>query len=562
MPAVFDINNAFFVDIRADITVAFRHQRQGGKCIQPRHCLCRALNPVHLRCNLIPDAAVQLIFQSIQFVFCSENHILQLFQLRSNIAFRIGQRLFSCIVIRHHRLVGIGHFQIIAEHLVIFYFQIFDSCFFPLFIFQFCQPVFSVGLGSSELVDLLIIAVPDNISLFHGNGRFVPDRAFQQAAQILQRIHILINLFQQIRLHFLKQIPDGRQHFQRSFKRSQIPRIGCPICNLRKQTFQIINRRQILPDFLSGNRLIFQFFHGIQPKYNFFFINQRLLYTFSQHPGPHSCFCLIQNPEQGASLLFFTQSLTQLQISPGGAVQKHIFSRYIRRNMRQIGKRVLLGLQKILKERAGTDNAAVIILQPQAAETGYVKMFQQLFSAQRIVKIPGLQRINGNAQPVFQAVQVHSAHIKSFIADNFRRHESADLVHQPGAVRQLRHQIFSGGNIRDRNTVPVRNIDNTHNIIIFRLIQSLRIYVCTGGNNPHNFPFYNSFGLLRVFRLFTDSHLISPGYKFIEIPFHGMIRNAAHGRPLLLPAVFSCQGNFQFPGCSQRIIKKHLVKIA
>ena len=41
-----------------------------------------------------------------------------------------------------------------------------------------------------------------------------------------------------------------------------------------------------------------------------------------------------------------------------------------------------------------------------------------------------------------------------------------------------------------------------------------------------------------------------------------MIRDPAHGRPLLLAAVLPCQCDFQFPGRCQGILKKHFIKVS
>ena len=86
--------------------------------------------------------------------------------------------------------------------------------------------------------------------------------------------------------------------------------------------------------------------------------------------------------------------------------------------MRQIGQIVLLGLQKILKERSRTDDPAVIISKPQSCKGRDAEMFQQFISAQLIIKIPGVKGIDRDTQPVFEIVQVHPAHIERLIADD------------------------------------------------------------------------------------------------------------------------------------------------
>ena len=46
-----------------------------------------------------------------------------------------------------------------------------------------------------------------------------------------------------------------------------------------------------------------------------------------------------------------------------------------------------------------------------------------------------------------------------------------------------------------------------------------------------------------------------------KISFHGMIRDAAHGSPLLQPAGLSRQGDLQLFRHGQGVLKKHFIKI-
>ena len=89
--------------------------------------------------------------------------------------------------------------------------------------------------------------------------------------------------------------------------------------------------------------------------------------------------------------------------------------------MSQVCQGVLLRLEQILKQRPGTDNSTVIVRKPQAGKARHLKMLQQFLAAHCIVKIPGIQRIDGDPKPLPQAVQIHSAHVVRLIADNLRR---------------------------------------------------------------------------------------------------------------------------------------------
>ena len=188
-------------------------------------------------------------------------------------------------------------------------------------------------------------------------------------------------------------------------------------------------------------------------------------------------------------------------------------------------------------------------------------MIQKLLPAHRIVEIPGVQRIDRDAESVFHTVQIHSAHVKGFVADDLRRRETADLVHQFPAVRELGHKIIPGGDIRYGNAVAVRDINDAHDIIVPGLIKRLGVQIRPRRHDPHDLALHDPFGCLRVFHLLTDGHLIAFGHQTVQISFHSVIRDAAHGRPLFLSAVFSGKGDLQFPGRRQRVVEEHLIKI-
>ena len=300
-----------------------------------------------------------------------------------------------------------------------------------------------------------------------------------------------------------------REHFERTAERSQVSRICGPVCDPCDQPLQIINRGEVLADLLPGDGAVLQLCHSIQPFLDLIFIDQRLLHIFSQRPCPHGGLRLIQHPEKGTSLLLLAQRLAQLQVPSCRAVQHHVFSRGVRGDVCQVGQGVFLRLQKILQERARADDPAVIVCQPQPCKGCYLKVLQKFLAAHLIVKVPGIQRIDGDAQPVLHPVQIHAAHIKGFIAYDLRRGETVDLIHELRAVRDLCHEIISCRDIRYRHPVAVRDIDDAHDIIVPRLIQRLGIQVRSRRDNAHHITLYDPFCRFRVFHLFADRYFIS-----------------------------------------------------
>ena len=182
--AFFDIKDSFFIDFRTDIVVALCNKCERTESIQCGNCFGSLLDSLHLSGNRFTDFTIKLIFQCIQLIFCTKDHVFKFFKLRCDITLSIRKGLFSCIIIRDKILVRIRYFQIIAEYFVVFYFQVFNACFFSFIILKFCKPVFSVRFRPAKLINFFVITVADNISLFHGKRRILTNGFRDELAEI------------------------------------------------------------------------------------------------------------------------------------------------------------------------------------------------------------------------------------------------------------------------------------------------------------------------------------------------------------------------------------------
>ena len=188
-------------------------------------------------------------------------------------------------------------------------------------------------------------------------------------------------------------------------------------------------------------------------------------------------------------------------------------------------------------------------------------MLHQDPAAQIVVKIPVVQRIDTDAKPIPQIPGINAADEKRLIADDLRRHKFVDLIQELSLFVQLRHHAFSRGNIRDGNAKGIIHADNTHNVIVLGLIQTLGAQCSTRRHHADDFTFYDPFRLFRVLHLLTDCNFVAFLHQTVDIRVRRMVRDPAHGRPFLQAAVLSGQCQFQFPGHQNRIIEKHFIKI-
>ena len=188
------------------------------------------------------------------------------------------------------------------------------------------------------------------------------------------------------------------EHGKGFFKCDQIPWVGGMIGDLAHQPLQVVDRRKILPDLFPGNGLLLELLYCVKALFDFFFCDQRLLDAFAQCTGAHGRFCFIKNPQKRPSFLFFSECLAKFQISARRAVQEHISSAVINGQIGDVGQILLLGFQQIFQQRSGSDHTAVIVGKPQSFQCTDMKMVFQSLSADRVIKIPGIQGIDGDAK--------------------------------------------------------------------------------------------------------------------------------------------------------------------
>ena len=195
-------------------------------------------------------------------------------------------------------MIGVSHFKIISENLVIFNLQIFNSGPLPVMFFQLRQPLLAVPSGAAQHVYGLIKTIPDHASLPDGHRRFLLNSLFNQLKDILQTVNLLLHIYKLLTAKALQNLFYGRKHLQRIPKGDKVPGVGGFVGHLAKKPLQIIYRVQIFPQFIPGNTVLVQLLHRIQTLFHFLLIYQGLLQHTAQQPPSHSGPGFIQNPQQ------------------------------------------------------------------------------------------------------------------------------------------------------------------------------------------------------------------------------------------------------------------------
>ena len=158
-----------------------------------------------------------------------------------------------------------------------------------------------------------------------------------------------------------------------------------------------------------------------------------------------------------------------------------------------------------------------------------------------------IKRRNREVIAIFHVVEADPGHHECVVADDLRRSKLVNLV-KKGALRgYLCHQKISGRDIRDGHSHLVIEIDDSHQVIVLRLIERLRAGDRSGRYHPDDLTLHKSFRQLRIFHLLRDCDLISLLDQSAQIRIHCMIRNSAHRCPLFKSTFLSRQSDLELP---------------
>ena len=154
MASVVDADLRSFAERGPDVAVAHRDRGQRGDGIDLANGAAGGEDgAAHLR-NAIEQRVVQSRFDGDRFLFRADDFLFQHFQIGSDEALGVDQRLLADVVVRHLRQIRLRDFDVVAEDGVEADFQRADARPLPLASFDLDEDRLRVAGDVAELVEL------------------------------------------------------------------------------------------------------------------------------------------------------------------------------------------------------------------------------------------------------------------------------------------------------------------------------------------------------------------------------------------------------------------------
>ena len=261
-------------------------------------------------------------------------------------------------------------------------------------------------------------------------------------------------------------------------------------------------------------------------------------------------------------LFAVAHGLAQFQVAAGGQVELHETGVGVYGQLVAVLHFAKLGLIQVGEQAAERAHARAVLGQAQFRKRRRVELVLHDAAARLAVEI-----LRGPFSDCAQQALPRKAEhlVRQFPAVyQLRRRELADLIDDVLFNRAADFRCidvacrnigeYDGGGI-------VRKIHAGY-IVVLRLVQKLGVDHGAGRDDAHDLAPDKAFGLRRVLRLLADGDFIPLCDQTVDIRFAAVVRHAAHGGALVLPAVPGGQGQVQLTGRELRVLEKHFVKVA
>ena len=257
---------------------------------------------------------------------------------------------------------------------------------------------------------------------------------------------------------------------------------------------------------------------------------------------------MVEDAEQRPLQASVEDRLRELQVGDGRAVERHVVAELVRMQHDQLVHAVLLGMLQIAEQDAGCDHGVALSFEVKIGELFRAELLQHRLAGggQRVLLFRQLCQINIRHR--FRPLRV-IVKIPLLVEEDLFGADAHDLVVQRLVARktgELCGVDLSGRYIAVTEPCPPAVDIAGGKVVVFIFFQHGAVGNGARCDDLDDFPLHETFGGLRVFRLFADRYFVALFHEARDIRVCAVERHAAHGRPLLQSAGFAGQCQFKF----------------
>ena len=494
--------------------------------------------------------------------------MLQILQFLRDIAFAVHQRLLADVGVRHLILEGVGHLDIVPEHLVIADLQGADAGLFLFGGLHADDDTLAAVEDGAQAIHLAVEAVPDQLALPNGERRLIHQRLPNEGGKVVEVVQRLVQLMQaalfkagQLGLYQRQLLHGGAQG-------RQITAACRAVYDAAHQALHVGDALQGQNQFLPLHGVLHQRRHGGAAAVDLRDGQQRTLQPRAHQAPAHGGFRLVQHPQETALLLLAAQRLRQLQIAAGGQVQLHELAPAVVFQIVHVGQVGFLRLVQVAQQRAQRQKYRRVV-PGQAVQRVVAKLAADQLFRRFHLEAARRQLFQMAVQLILQKGMKRLVKEGGFVHHRLGGGKAGQLVDKllhPFRAGKGGGVGLAGGDVAGAQGGVVLVQIDTGAEIGASLLQTGAVDHRTGGDHPDDVPLHQPLGLCGILRLLADGYLVALGDQPGNVGVRRVIGNAAHGHPLLgrlvLALVAGGQGQVKLTGRRFGVGAEHLIEVA
>ena len=300
----------------------------------------------------LPHAAEQFIFEFRDPFLGTQDFGFEFFQFAGDVPLGIREGLLADPFLRYVALERTGHFEVVAEDLVVADLQFRDAGAFPLLGFDGGEVPLTVRDDVAEFIEFGTVALFDHAAFPDREGRVFGDGLLDEGHDVFQGVDVRLDALHEAGLCALQKQFDGQQALYGLIEAAQLSRVRRAVGDAGDEPFHIVDGSHVLGDLIAQGEVVHEVLHRVLAFRDAAGRQQGLF-----DPGPEQTLAhrrpgLVEDPEEGAALLPVAERFSELKVPPGGEVELHIFVVGVELDLPDVLEVCLLDFEQVLEGHA------------------------------------------------------------------------------------------------------------------------------------------------------------------------------------------------------------------
>ena len=518
MASLADVDALAVVEHGADIAAFAGDAGEGLQAIDTRHDSGVAQQHGERTAYVGDDVGIDALFDHQHLLLGPEDLLLVFLQFLGDVAFGIGEGLLADPALGNLVLMGVAHFDIVAEDVVVADLERRDARRLALALLDACQVILAVERNAAQVVQLGIHAVGDDAALLNlvveRIGVYLPRDAVAHAGH---QVDLRRQRMQSVVVRGFERRLEQFDRKERILELHQFPGRHPRRGDTRRDTLHVAHQRHLLAHGVGQVGILDEMSDYVQP-----FVD--LHGILDGHGDPPFEQAAAHGGERAvddigeAALLAPPVRREQLEVADREFVDPHVVVLVDTRNRTDMGDVAVLGEFEVVEDGAGGRYAAGEMVDAEALERRGRELLAEFSTVDLLREDPFVEPVGVMFRPESGREAVFVTALVDDLLGCEVRNELVDVV-----VGAFGHVELARRNVEERHTGRLPAEVDRSEEGVFLVGQDIVTQHDARGDQLDHAALDQPPDELRVFELFANGYALARPYQLGQVGVDGMV---------------------------------------